>query len=137
MTARVFILVIGIFVLAFGSSALGSEASDGVAETKDKGLREWELSPAEWPVTCEAAVSDTLERLSSESRVIVRDTPRDKLIRFNHRWGPGIRNRLGLWRRNVALMDSCLARRPNAQRHPDEVSMIIIEAVWEKLHEGK
>ena len=68
---------------------LGNEASDGVAETKDKGLREWEISSVEWPVTCEAAVSDTLKRLSSESRVKVRDAPREKLIRFHHGWCTG------------------------------------------------
>ncbi len=137
MNARVFVLILGIFVLGSASRALGNETPDGVAETKVKGLREWELSSAEWPVTCEGAVSDTLKRLSSESRVTIRDTPRDKLIRYHHGWGTGIRNRLGLWRGNIALVDSCLARRPNAQRHPDEVSMIIIEAVWEKLQERK
>jgi hypothetical protein len=59
----------------------------------------------------------------------VRGTPRGDLIRFHHGWGTGIRNAFGLWGGNRALLDSC------GGGHPDDASMVIIEAVWKHLHE--
>jgi len=39
----------------------------------------------------------------------------------------GIRNSLGLWRGNEKLLESC---GQGKRVHPDECSMVIIEAVW-------
>ncbi len=43
----------------------------------------------------------------------------------------GIRNAYGLWAGNKALLESC----GSANIHPDECSMTIIEAVWDRLQE--
>jgi hypothetical protein len=52
---------------------------------------------------------------------------KDSLIELHHGWGTGIRNGFGLWRGNTGLQASC------AKEHPDDCSMVIIEAVWEAL----
>ena len=57
----------------------------------------------------------------------VRETKREDLILFHHGWGTGIRNEFGLWRGNTNLMADCHAK------HPDDASMVIIKAVWERL----
>jgi len=44
--------------------------------------------------------------------------------------GTGIRNEFGLWGGNFAFIKSCSGKR-NA--HPDHVSMIIIERLWDSL----
>ena len=73
------------------------------------------------------AVDMILERLSREDRERVKGTPREDLGRFHHGWGTGIRNEFGLWRGNDALLADC------GGGMPDDCSMVIIEAVWERL----
>ena len=69
--------------------------------------------------------------MAEKDKQTVRDTPKDKLILFHHGWGSGIRNSFGLWRGNRALMEDCKAK------HPDDASMVIIEAVWARLQKEK
>lgn len=45
----------------------------------------------------------------------------------------GIRNAFGLWGGNVALMQSGAQARGYPFIHPDDASVVIIEAVWERL----
>jgi hypothetical protein len=71
--------------------------------------------------------------LDEESKQRVRSTRREDLILLHHGWGTGIRNEFGMWGGNTALVDSCIARQPGAERHPDSASMIIIEGVWQVL----
>ncbi|MBL8394611.1 MAG: hypothetical protein JNK99_07665 [Candidatus Accumulibacter sp.] len=47
--------------------------------------------------------------------------------------GMWIRNSLGLWKGNDELMQAIKER--NQSIHPDEASMVIVEAVWERLRE--
>jgi len=82
---------------------------------------------AGWPRTVEQAVTNILGSMSEEDKQKVRATKREDLIRYHHGWGTGIRNGLGLWRGNRQLLADC-----NAQ-HPDDASMVIIDAVWERL----
>jgi len=44
-----------------------------------------------------------------------------------------IRNSLGLWQGNDALMQALREREPGI--HPDDASMLIIEQVWRRLRE--
>jgi hypothetical protein len=44
-----------------------------------------------------------------------------------------IRNNLGLWKATT-LMEA-IRERDQSIRHPDDVSMVIVEAVWERLRE--
>lgn len=83
-----------------------------------------------WPLTVDAAARQIVAALDDESKARVRGTPKDQLIQFHLGWGMGIRNSLGLWRGNDALLESCGR---GSRVHPDECSTVIIEAVWELL----
>ncbi|MFZ6712340.1 DUF6794 domain-containing protein [Undibacterium sp. TC9W] len=87
-----------------------------------------------WPTTCEQAATNILARLDEASKQRTRDSTYENLIQFHDGWGMGIRNSTGLWRGNVALTDSCMALDNDGDRHPDHISMIIIQQIWKKLH---
>ena len=105
--------------------------------------------PNDWPQSVDEAVDTLLAELPDEDRQLLRDTPRECLIRFHHGFGTGIRNAFGLWAGNNALLDSCAQRRPEyaalreryaprrvrVEIHPDDASMIIIEALWDTLQQ--
>jgi len=92
-----------------------------------------ELGPENWPTTVQATVADILGSLSDEDKATLRKTKKDDLILFHHGWGTGIRNHYGLWRGNDKLIESACGK----GCHPDDASMVIIEAVWSALqHEG-
>jgi hypothetical protein len=85
------------------------------------------MAEEELPKTVEEAVNRILAGMDDADKTHVRETPRDKLILFHHGWGTGIRNAFGLWSGNTALLASC------GEGHPDDASMVIIEAVWARL----
>jgi hypothetical protein len=87
-----------------------------------------------WPTTCEQAATNILAKLDDAGKQRVRDSTYENLIQFHMGWGMGIRNNTGLWRGNVALTDSCAALDNDGDRHPDHISMIIIQQIWKKLH---
>jgi hypothetical protein len=83
-----------------------------------------------WPTTVEEAARQLVAGLDEKSKARLRADKRADLIQYHHGWGTGIRNGLGLWRGNTKLLESCGGGKPV---HPDDCSMTIIEAVWEKL----
>ncbi|MBD9437636.1 hypothetical protein IB223_16185 [Pseudoxanthomonas sp. PXM03] len=92
-----------------------------------------ELGPENWPTTVRATAADILGSLSDEAKASLRKTKKDDLIMFHHGWGTGIRNHYGLWRGNDKLIESACGK----GCHPDDASMVIMEAVWSVLqHEG-
>lgn len=88
-----------------------------------------ELGPDTWPTTVEATVKDIVGALSEDDKATVRAAKKEDLIMFHHGWGMGIRNHYGLWRGNSQLIESACSR----LCHPDDASMVIIEAVWSAL----
>ena len=82
------------------------------------------------PSTLAEAVTDILSEMSLEDRRRVREMKREDLIMFHFGWGTGIRNALGLWGGNDALLRSVCG---GELCHPDDASMKIIEAVWDEL----
>ena len=80
-----------------------------------------------WPKTVDEAVTRLLGDIKGGDKARVRDTKKEDLILFHHGWGTGIRNEFGLWRGNTNLLADCHAQ------HPDDASMVIIKAVWQKL----
>ena len=84
-----------------------------------------------WPRTVDEAVDRILWTLPDEDRELVKNTPEKALIQFHHGWGTGIRNSFGLWAGNTELLKSC----GSEDMHPDSASMVIIRAVWQRLHE--
>tara|TARA_R110002033_G_scaffold81286_1_gene132089 strand:- start:99 stop:392 length:294 start_codon:yes stop_codon:yes gene_type:complete len=85
---------------------------------------------AGWPVTCDSAVAKLAAQLPQSDKEELAAMKRGDLILLHHGFGTGIRNEFGLWGGNFALIKSCSGRR-NA--HPDDVSMIIIERLWDSL----
>ncbi|MFH1437170.1 MAG: DUF6794 domain-containing protein [Pseudomonadota bacterium] len=88
-----------------------------------------EASGARLPATIDEAVAFVLPQMSEEDKKTMRDTPKKDLIKYHHGFGTAIRNKLGLWSGNAELMKAAKAN------HPDDASMVIIEALWEKLQE--
>jgi hypothetical protein len=119
-----------VLLLGGCAASVRSDSGEAKAAPEDASF----LTVDEWPRTCDEAVSWVVNHLDAESTEIVRNTPRDELIKFHHGWGTGIRNNFGLWRGNRELLESCLALEPGTQYHPDSVSMIIIERTWDRLH---
>ena len=87
------------------------------------------LPPEKWPVTVAQVVADILQRMPEADRQRIRTTKQADLILYHHGWGTGIRNYYGLWRGNKKLIVSACG----TPCHPDNASMIIIEAVWTAL----
>lgn len=85
--------------------------------------------PSTWPLTLDAAVERLLGRMTEPDRELVRNTAEDDLIGFHFGWAMGIRHEFGLWRGNSQLLASC------GNPHPDDASMVIVRAVWERLQQ--
>lgn len=105
-----------VFLILLFQPSISTSADDG-------------LSRDQWFETVDAVVKDILERLPEEDKNRIRDSSKADLIQFHHGWGTGIRNYYGLWRGNDRLIASACGK----PCHPDDASMIIIEAVWEAL----
>lgn len=86
-----------------------------------------------WPRTLQEAVDSIVRGSDPKDMAVVASKKRDDLIEFHMGWGMGIRNGLGLWRGNRALLISACGGEPC---HPDDASMKIIEAVWEHLRKN-
>jgi hypothetical protein len=84
----------------------------GVMETKD------------WPLTLADAVSRIVTKLSDSDKKAIAKMKKKDLVMLHMSMGMGIRNEFGLWQGNDALLESC------GPCHPDDVSGVIIEAVW-------
>ena len=93
------------------------------------GAEQGEPAQNKWPKTVAEAVTDIVGGMSEEDKQLVRQTSKKDLISFHLGWGMGIRNNYGLWRGNRDLLTSACGK----PCHPDDASMIIIEAVWAEL----
>jgi hypothetical protein len=87
------------------------------------------LGPDQWPKTMSEAVEQITSGMKEEDKALIRRTSRNDLVLFHFSWGMGIRNAYGLWRGNRDLLVSACGR----PCHPDDASMLIIEAVWTEL----
>lgn len=91
------------------------------------------MNQKQWPATIDEAVGVVIATLSDEDKVLIAAMPQFELIGMHFGLGMWIRNNLGLWQGNDALMRSIRKRDPGA--HPDDVSMLVIEDVWKRLRE--
>ena len=87
------------------------------------------LVRASWPSTLDQSVERLIQEMDEPDKTMIRNTKKEDLIMFHHGWGTGIRNEFGLWRGNTNLLADCHVK------HPDDASMVIIEAVWQTLQE--
>jgi hypothetical protein len=84
--------------------------------------------PQRLPRTLDEAVDYLLVRLNGESKALLLNIhDKREVIRFHLDWGMGIRNELGLWGRNAELSGAL------GNGHPDDMSTLIMQAVWLRL----
>lgn len=98
-----------------------------VSQPAPKAYVPTEVERAAWPKTLDQAVTRLIEGMNDADRKMLGETKKEDLILFHQGWGTGIRNEFGLWRGNTNLLADCQAE------HPDDASMAIIKAVWERL----
>ena len=55
------------------------------------------------------------------------------MIQFHLGWGMRLRNEFHLWDEDSELLKTCAARKRAKWIHPDDASMMIIGAVWDKV----
>lgn len=90
------------------------------------------------PVTVEEAARVVLSWLEPDDRAQLAAMEREQLINEHFGLAMVIRNRLGLWAGNDALLDDCerhAGRDPSYLRHPDSASSVILERTWELARE--
>lgn len=85
------------------------------------------------PATLEDAVQFVIKALGPEEREVLRKSRERDLIIHHHGLGQWIRNYLGLWGRNPALMKALADGQDALYLDADWASGIIIAAVWKEL----
>lgn len=85
----------------------------------------------EYPKTVHEAIKRLALELSDKDKLAIQNSSEEDLVMFHLGLGNYIRNELGLWKRNEELLRDCLpeTKEPN----PDDVSTIIIKALWKSL----
>jgi len=79
------------------------------------------------PKTVSETVAIILSEMSGRDKLILRNAKKEDLILFHLTWGAELRNKLSIWSGNDALINDTKVD------HPDSVSTVIMEAVWEEL----
>jgi len=87
------------------------------------------MEPKQWPVTVDEAVGVVIATLSEEEKAVIAAMSKSELIGLHFGLGLWIRNNLGLWKGNWALLES------TGKAHADDASMVIVGAVWRRLRE--
>ncbi|MBF0217161.1 MAG: ankyrin repeat domain-containing protein [Candidatus Omnitrophica bacterium] len=98
--------------------------------TWHKFLRTILLRPRPWPKTVKDAASRVIRKLDASSVKALKTCEKGELARYHLSWGMGIRNAYGLRAGNRRLLVDC------GTRDPDSASGIIMEAVWDRIHDG-
>ncbi len=91
------------------------------------------------PATIKEAVDYIIPRLSAEEKEIIKKD--SDSVHIHHIIGMRIRNELGLWDENKALLKECYAKHNKESNlmveHSDSASSVIIGAVRKKLKKSK
>ena len=80
------------------------------------------------PETVDEAVDRLMMVLDDEQKIALATLQEDDLINLHFSLGMAIRNAFGLHHVDSKLLASC-----NTAIHPDDVSGVIIKALWDKL----
>lgn len=99
-----------------------------------------------WPRSVEQAVDWLIAMMEPEQKIQVAELTKENLVDLQYGLGAAIRNEFGLWSDNQDLLDDCLllTHSPLYARdagdsavvriHPDDASIVILEALWDRLH---
>jgi hypothetical protein len=86
-----------------------------------------QVKRAGWPRTVSEAVTRILAGMSEADKERIRASKKQDLIHYRAGWGALIRSDFGLWDGNKELLADC------GTQLPPDASMVIIEAVWQRL----
>ena len=81
------------------------------------------------PASIEEAADILIEALSREELDAIKNMNEDDLLGLHMNLGQGIRNSMGLWGDNKALLRSC----GSEDMHPDNASSAIVKFLWLKI----
>ena len=82
-----------------------------------------------FPETVDAAVRLLVALVPEQEQTRIATLPRSELIDLHFGLGTWIRNNLGFWQGNHALMQACAAQ------SADDASAVLVEAFWQHLRE--
>ncbi len=85
----------------------------------------------ELPATLEEAVDFLLEKLPETEKEKLSCMRKEELVKLHFGLGAWIREIFDLWRNDSPVFLS--VSKDHAISHPDDVSMLIMERVWERL----
>ena len=86
------------------------------------------LDNVKLPETVDEAVDRLMIVLDDEQKIDIATLQEDELINLHFSLGIAIRNAYGLHNSDSKLLASC-----DIATHPDDVSEVIIKALWEQL----
>ena len=92
-----------------------------------------EIYAQTYPKTVSECVDSILVVLPLQDKALVKHTLHKNLIMYHHGMGTWIRNRYGLWGKNDSLLIQCAKLKNIDYIHPDDVSGIIIDSLWNRL----
>lgn len=98
-----------------------------IGGSEAKAIVEALYSEFNWPQTLDEAVSRLLNDLDAESIDTLKQMAADDLIMLHFTFAAGIRSAFGLWGSNQKLIDDL------GGGHADDMSMVIVEALWERV----
>lgn len=81
------------------------------------------------PTSVKEAVFSLTKNMSEKDKEYIKYTPKADLPKFHFSYGLEIRNSFGLLGENKRLLKSA----GSENMHPDDASMVILEALWEEL----
>ncbi len=86
-----------------------------------------------FPKSIEKATEILIEALDENNLNVIKNMKEDDLWQLHMNLGQGIRNSMGLWGDNKALLKSC----GSEEMHPDDASSAIVKFLWLKLRHEK
>jgi hypothetical protein len=87
------------------------------------------------PQSLEEAVEMLHANMGLNDEILLATMPEEDLIDAHVALGYQIRHEFGLWAGNDALLESCRILSGDKNLHVDDVSMLIVKALWEKVKE--
>ena len=91
--------------------------------------------PSDLPKTVEQAVESLSSKLPLKDKVLIANMTFGELAIVNVTLGKYIRENFGIWTGNVELLESCRKYSGQKDLTVENISMIVIQAFWEKLKE--
>lgn len=89
-----------------------------------------------YPNTIEEAVEILHANMGLNDEILLATMNEEDLIDAHVALGYQIRHEFGLWTGNDALLESCRLLSGDKNLHVDDASMMIVQALWEKVQKS-